>query len=138
MRKFFLILNTPFMKGFLVLGLFLSLVSAPAPALAACSGPSFFFIDHWSTALPCVNDNPGIQNLREDLVSLALWAVDSILKLSAYVAVGFVIWGGIKYIKSQGDPSEMASAKNTITQAIVGLVICIASVMIVQFIQDAF
>lgn len=126
------------MKTFLAAGLFFSLVSAPAPVLAACGGPSFFFIEHWSTALPCVNDNPAIENLREDLVSLALWAVDSILKLSAYIAVGFIIWGGIKYIKSQGDPSEMASAKNTITQAIVGLVICIASVVIVQFVQDAF
>lgn len=126
------------MKVFLAVGLFLGIVLSPAPVQAACGGPSFFFIEHWSTALPCVNNNPAIQNLRQDLISLALWAVDSLLKLSAYVAVGFVIWGGIKYIKSQGEPAEIASAKNTISQAIVGLVICIASVMIVQFVQAAF
>lgn len=109
-----------------------------APASIPCDSPSFFFIDSWSSYF-CAQGGGGlvIDDIN-DFTKLAFWAVDSMLKLSGYIAAGFVLWGGVKYIKAQGDASQITSAKNTIAQALVGLVICIASIAIVQFVGDAF
>lgn len=61
--------------------------------------------------------------------------VEILLQLVAYVAAGYIIWGGFKYIKSEGDPGKISEAKAAIMNAIIGLVIALASVAIVQFIQ---
>jgi hypothetical protein len=112
-------------------------VYAAAPSSIPCDSPSFFFLDSWSSYLCGGSGGVEIDDIN-DFTKLAFWAVDSLLKLSAYIAAGFIVWGGIKYIKAQGDASQIASAKNTIVQALVGMVICIASVAIVQFVGDAF
>ena len=54
----------------------------------------------------------------------------------AYAAVGFIIWGGFKYTKSQGDPGKLNEAKGAITNALIGLGIALGSVAIVEFIQS--
>ena len=52
--------------------------------------------------------------------------------LVGYVAVAFVVWGGYKYIMSNGEPGNVATAKKTITNALIGLVIAILSAVIVN------
>ena len=64
--------------------------------------------------------------------------IEILLQLVGYIAVGFIIFGGFKYLTSQGESSALASAKNTITQAIVGLVISIVSVLILNFVVGIF
>lgn len=73
-----------------------------------------------------------------DVWKVALAVVDFMARVSGYLAVGFIIWGGVKYLKSQGEPSETGAARQIITNAIMGLVICILSVALVQFIAGAF
>lgn len=92
------------------------------------AGHSLFFIEPWCTY---VDD---IQHIN-DFLGLGFWAVDSILKLVVYISAGFIIWGGVKYMLAQGDSGAVADAKSTITNAVIGLVIAIASVAIVQFVQ---
>lgn len=74
----------------------------------------------------------------DDIWKVALVVIDFIARVSGYLAVGFIIWGGVKYLKSQGEPSETGAARQIITNALMGLVICIISVAIVQFIAGAF
>ena len=50
------------------------------------------------------------------------------------VAVMMVVIGAIKYGSSQGDPSAISSAKNTILYSIIGLVVCIFAISIVSFV----
>jgi len=50
------------------------------------------------------------------------------------IAVMMVVIGAIKYGSSQGDPSAISSAKNTILYAIIGLVVSIFAVSIVSFV----
>lgn len=52
------------------------------------------------------------------------------------VAVIMIIFGGLKYITSGGDSSNVSSAKNTIIYAIVGLVIVALAQFIVRFVLD--
>lgn len=52
------------------------------------------------------------------------------------VAVIMIIFGGLKYITSGGDSSNVSSAKNTIIYAIVGLVVVALAQFIVRFVLD--
>lgn len=51
-----------------------------------------------------------------------------------FVAVIMIIVGGLKYITSNGDSSNISGAKNTIVFAIVGLVIVALAQVIVHFV----
>lgn len=65
--------------------------------------------------------------------------IELLIHVSGIVAAGFIIWGAIQYIISQGNPGKdgqggIAGAKSTITNAIVGLVIIVVASAGVQFI----
>ncbi len=68
-------------------------------------------------------------------VSDTIKLVINVLSLVVGVAaVIMIIIGGLKYILSQGEGSNTASAKNTILYAIVGLVIVALAQVIVRFV----
>ncbi len=50
------------------------------------------------------------------------------------VAVVMIVVGGLKYVSSQGDSSGVASAKNTIIYALVGLLIVALAQVMVHFV----
>lgn len=54
--------------------------------------------------------------------------------VSGVAAVIMVILGGFKYVTSGGDPNSIASAKNTVLYAVVGLVVFALSQTIVIFV----
>lgn len=54
------------------------------------------------------------------------------------VAVIFIIIGGIQYSGSAGDPNKVTGAKNTLTYAIIGLVVVAFSLLIVNFVIGQF
>jgi len=68
-----------------------------------------------------------------DIWLIALALVDTIIRIAALVAIGFVIYGGIEMITSNGNPEQINKARNTIINAVVGLVIAIAAAGIISF-----
>ena len=52
------------------------------------------------------------------------------------VAVLMIIISGMKYVMSNGDQSQISSAKNTILYAIVGLIVALMSYAIVNFVLN--
>lgn len=59
-------------------------------------------------------------------------------QLAGLLAVAFIIYGGIRYITSQGEPENIQSAKKVIVNAIIGLVLAILASTIVGFIAGQF
>lgn len=59
------------------------------------------------------------------------------LQLAGYLAVGFVIWGGMKYILAAGDPGKLGSAKTIIQNALIGLLLALSAVAILNLITDS-
>lgn len=101
--------------------------------VAACTGGTFFGFPPWYACLQKdATGGPKLTKL-EDLWLIAFPLLESAIKAAGYVAIGFVIWGGIRFIKSQGNPGEITAARDTIRDALIGLVICISAVAIVQF-----
>lgn len=59
-----------------------------------------------------------------------------LLVFAGIVALYFIIFSGIKLLTSQGEPDKVASAKKTLTWALVGLVLVLMSVGIVRIIAQ--
>lgn len=108
-------------------------------ASAICGGTqNFFFIHSWTYFFPkCDKGVPQIEKLT-DFTAIAAWAVDTLIKVSGFVAFAFVVWGGMKYIIAQGEANAIAEAKNTVVQAIAGMIICIAASAIINFVAQTF
>lgn len=69
------------------------------------------------------------------LVGLAV--IDILIRAAALVAVGFVMYGGIRYITSQGSPDGTKQAQNTIINALAGLAIAVVAAGAVAFVGGA-
>lgn len=52
--------------------------------------------------------------------------------LAGVATVFFIVWGGVRFITSGGDPVKVEGAKKTITYAIVGFVIILLSFVIIK------
>lgn len=53
--------------------------------------------------------------------------IQLLLGLGVYVAIGFIIFGGVKIMLSQGSPDKIKEGKQTIINACIGLVICLVA-----------
>lgn len=54
--------------------------------------------------------------------------------LLAAISFLMIVFGGFRYVISIGDPSKIATARKTITYAIVGLIIALSAMAIVAFV----
>jgi hypothetical protein len=54
--------------------------------------------------------------------------------VAGITSIVFLVWGGFKYIKSNGDSSAVASAKSTIMAALIGLILSALAAPIVSFV----
>jgi len=78
-----------------------------------------------------VNTN---QNNVPALVVLGF--IDIALYLAGILAVLMIIWGGYKFILSDGSPDQIAGGRKTILNAVIGLLIAIFSAQIVRFVAS--
>lgn len=78
--------------------------------------------------VPDTGGPSSVQQLVTNIINTLLFVVGSL-------AVIFIIVGGIQYVISSGDPKRIDTAKNTITYAVVGLVVSILAFAIVSFVK---
>lgn len=64
--------------------------------------------------------------------------INLLLTAAAVISVIMIIIGGFKYATSNGDSNKVASAKNTILYAIIGLLVAGFAVVIVTFVKNYF
>ncbi len=72
----------------------------------------------------------------EKLTAIIRTIINIISVIVGVVAVVMIVVGGLKYITSGGESSNVSSAKNTIIYAIIGLVIVALAQFIVRFVLD--
>lgn len=73
--------------------------------------------------------------LQTYIWTIVLNVIEFLLQLVAYLAAGFIIFGGYKYLMSAGSADGMSKAKTTITNAVIGLVLSLMAVAIVNVIS---
>ena len=64
--------------------------------------------------------------------------INVLLFIIGVVSVIMIILGGIKYVLSNGDSSQITSAKNTILYAVIGLIVALLAYAIVNFVVAQF
>ncbi len=69
-----------------------------------------------------------------DLSLIALAVVEILLRIAALVTVGYIVWGGIQFIVAQGDTGRTTKARQTIINALIGLIIALISTGLVNFV----
>lgn len=87
---------------------------------------------NWETIQGCTKDGAatikGLECAFGNFISV-------ILALSGIVLFLMLVVGGFRYLVSGGDPKAVESAKGTLTQAIVGLVILVLAFLILKLIE---
>lgn len=119
----------------------LGVTAQPAAAAGGCTkNGSFLGFPPWYRGLQnsdCSIKSPG-NNLSGFIWTIALNIIDDALRLVGFASVAFIIYGGFKYMTSQGSSDGMSKAKTTILNAIIGLVLSIMSIAIVNLAVGAF
>ncbi len=64
--------------------------------------------------------------------------INVLLFLIGAVSVIMIIIGGIRYVLSNGDSTQITGAKNTIMYAVIGLVVALLAYAIVNFVVTQF
>ncbi len=106
---------------------------------ADCGGKRFMGLRAWYEGVSevCEGKQPeGQEEIRSMIWKIILNIVTMVLQIVGYVCVGFVIWGGYLYMLSRGDSGKVSSGKKTITNALIGLVVCMTASLISGAIVD--
>jgi hypothetical protein len=80
--------------------------------------------------------NTGVPN-QSSFSEIATRIIEILLAVAGLVAVVFLIVGGFRYITAGGNEETAESAKKTILNAIIGIVIVILAFVIVRVISNA-
>lgn len=93
----------------------------------------------WTKCSPEVLDKDGGSLGRipsaDCLPQLILTIVDVAFIFSGLVALFFIIWSGLRFIQSGGDPKKVDSARKTLTYAIIGLILIFLAFAIINLIS---
>ncbi len=81
-----------------------------------------------------LSDNASCDSSGSSLTSLMQTALNLFSLVVGVIAVVMIIIGGLKFITSSGDSASVASARNTILYAVIGLVIVAFAQFIVRFV----
>lgn len=71
---------------------------------------------------------------QNDLMAQANTIINVVIGVIGFVAVAFIIFGGVQYTTSAGDPGKVKKAKDTILYGIIGLVVSMLAYAIVNFV----
>ena len=125
----------------MMLGFFLLPLAPLLQTFAAgCSKPTFFGLVPWYQYLQlgpqpnCDVQGLNVLGAKSSFLLIGLAVLDDLLRIAALAAVGFVIYGGIQYVTSQGSPDDTRKAKDTLINALVGLVLALLATSMVTFI----
>ena len=115
----------------LISGLVLAILSLGLPARSyalfngarnqACAGVSL------GSSTTCTDTSKSLSNKVGT-------AIDLLSIVVGIIAVIFIIVGGLKFITAGGDPSSIASARNSILYSLVGLVVVALSQVVVKYV----
>jgi len=99
---------------------------------------NFFSFPTWDRGLKCNTDGGIVIQEGADIATnvvfpIALNIIDIALRLVAIIAVGFVIYGGFRYVTSRGEPEMTKNALDTILKALIGAVIAMIAAIAVSF-----
>lgn len=104
-------------------------------ASGECKDSFVFGFPTWYKYLPkrdVATCQPMIEEPQQ-IILILFAVVEAVIRAAAFIAFGYLIYGGFKYITSQGSPEGTKNAKDTIINAVVGLVIALMAIPLISF-----
>lgn len=99
-----------------------------------CATSGFLKFPYWYKYIAQgSNCSPQVTSLN-DIWLIGAAILEILLRVASIAAVAYLIYGGISYILSQGEPDKTKQARSTITNALGGLTIAVLATAIVSFI----
>ncbi len=91
---------------------------------------------------PCPKDGSGLEKLcfpdPNALGNLVGTGFTLVIVIAVLLALGYLIWGGIKWVMSGGDKTALEEARNHIVAAVIGLVIIFMVYLVLNIILRFF
>jgi hypothetical protein len=107
-----------------------------------CSPNTFMGLKPWFYYMPdaafegvtCNIDDFDIFSVTNGLVPVALVVADDLVIIAGLVAVAYVIVGGVQFVTSQGEADRTKRARETIINALIGVVMAVVAASVVSFV----
>ncbi|MBR2767234.1 hypothetical protein IKD67_04105 [Candidatus Saccharibacteria bacterium] len=87
-----------------------------------------------SSASSEVKKAAGCSGSSDALPNIIINILNAIIGIAGIISVIWIIIGGINYMTSSGDSTKTKKARDTILYACIGLIICVLSFAIVNFV----
>jgi lysylphosphatidylglycerol synthetase-like protein (DUF2156 family) len=62
--------------------------------------------------------------------------IQVMVTLSGFIAAGFIVWGGVGYITSSGNPESLEKSKKTILYSAIGLTLVLSAFVISNMVSQ--
>lgn len=62
--------------------------------------------------------------------------IQIMVTLSGFIAAGFIVWGGVGYITSSGNPESLEKSKKTILYSAIGLTLVLSAFVISNMVSQ--
>lgn len=124
-------------------------VILPNTALANCPDGKILTLKPWYDGLMnttkdpknpnyCSIDMPkgSAQSMAGFIWKIVLNIVDDLFQIVAYITTGFIMYGGFLMLTASGSSDRTSKAIKTIINAMIGLVIALASIAIVNLVSS--
>lgn len=126
-KKLFFLIHGLFTYLFLALSAFAE-ASVTPPSVNPCANPEGIAKNL------CALGGTGGGNIAKTIQNIVVFFI----VLAVIIALLYLLYGGIKWITSRGDKTEVEAARNHIIAAIVGLIVVFLAVFILTIILVAF
>ena len=91
---------------------------------------------HLATAITIKATEVGLPTTTPTVGAALHNTIDVLIGLVGMLSVVFIIVGGINIVSSSGDPARYKSGRDTVTYAIVGIILTLVSYSVVIFIAS--
>lgn len=91
-------------------------------------------IKKYAQGVPLVSPGPGFVGAGKEVPQVTSTIVDLLFYVAAFLAVVYLIIGGIRWITSKGDKIGVEAARKQIVSAIIGLVVVAGAFLILKVI----
>ncbi len=88
---------------------------------------SFFLL-----AMPAYAQSADVGKIQTFIQSV----IQVLVTLSGLVAAGFIVWGGVGYITSSGNPEALEKSKKTILYSAIGLTLVLGAFVLSNVVGD--
>ena len=143
-----LLVSILLMSTVLVFGFSASTASAVVTENPQClKSGSFLGFPYWYKYLDVVVEHDATSDIDicsakmkgiKDVWLVVAACVELLIRVASMIATGFVIYGGVTYITSQGAPDKSKKAQGTIINAVIGLVMTVVATAVVSYVAGRF